>query len=783
MVESKRLSWRVFPVVVAVVCMAEGRVHAAPAGPHASATLRLRPKVQEISEASGVLRFDVSSLAGASIHRAQLVCHRDEMDGLDPAARENVEIFPLLAAFGKAADARTAARPLTLVGPWYDRFDATGIVTEWAAKRRNHGLYVKNFPKWRPGQTVLDVTVANQGAAKVRALVKGVKAFHRSGQTFVTWDEIDNTVPAPTIPWGELRKVLADLDAKRQVRYRVYRHDRPITPTSLHLAELLAEVAPLSALNVNARCVEYGIDKRLREVDISIPGPGYPERFHALGLPTRERGVGLDYPVGRYVIDTGADAKPLAPGKGLYVHTVAAPGTGHYAVTVAVDGVARSVALGAQARAVREAPAEPEPVVQGRLGASPHWDYPVKRYHYVQWCGSPKLCNLPSMAFSYGVSVPDRPPPAGPMPMELHFHHRDSSYYRPISRVRTDSLVVLPYDFPRPSGFYGYHESLGTLKSFSQGVVRNYTEERVLSLLRWVRGKWKIDPSRIACFGGTPGAVSSGPSGGAVAMWFGLKHRDFVNAAICDLPIVDTSTMERMGGPRYNRRPAWRYVHRERAWGRREWKIAEAGGRPAWEAQDCTAIARGLKPTEAAPFVAVGGNSAAIQKLIFLLRELRRPSWHESTWGTCPLLMIDGTSVTSDFQVGLRRDRSLPAVTHCSSDSEKHPNIRHSWGVRWDGSTIVDRPGRYEVTLRIQTNRASASVTANVTPRRLQRFAVTPGAGYDWTLSDAAPAAAGAKAAKPQSGRAKAAADGLLTVEGCTLTKAPRRLLITPAGQ
>ena len=70
------------------------------------------------------------------------------------------------------------------------------------------------------------------------------------------------------------------------------------------------------------------------------------------------------------------------------------------------------------------------------------------------------------------------------MPLEIHFHARGLSYYRPMARARTDSLCICPYDFPTPSGWYGYHEALGTLRSFGRGVPARVGDVPFPSVIR-----------------------------------------------------------------------------------------------------------------------------------------------------------------------------------------------------------------------------------------------------------------------------------------------------------
>jgi len=712
-----------------------------------------------------VLTFDIGAFEGKRVHRARFRCERDRLTGEDPEILETIEILAVKSRQG--GQVATDGKLLELAGPWYDSFDVTDAACAWASKRRaTPALLVKKFPRWKPERTFLDVTFDGELAARPPA-VREAKAFHRSGQTFITWRETEAPVAAKEIAYRKLKPMLDALDAKRVVRYRVYRHTRPITARTLGRAELIAEVKPLSGLNVNARCIEYGIDDKLVSDDTIITNQEDP--FGAKYVTT-EKGVGMDCPIRWFVIDEKAG--PLAPGTGLYVHTASTKGAAYYAVTAAVDGCESGQGLAAT-RAVTESPAEPLPVLQGELPRRAYWRYPAKRLHYVQWCGPPKLANVPNVAFSYGVSVSENPPDDGAIPMEVHFHPRRYSYYRPLCRVRQDSLVVSPYDFPGPTAWHGYHEAAGTLRSFLAGVVRNYTEARLLSFLGWVRRRWKVHPARIVTVGGIPPGCSREDTGGTGALLFGLRHPEFVSAIMASQPVIDPSTMS-------EKTKGWRphvsavYTERLKLLGRREWKLPASGGRPAWEELDCTRLVKAWRPTARAPFVAIGGHGEQVIAFAKALRELRRGYWCKSSWGSAPLALIDGrVRCGSTLSCGIRLDRSLPAITSCSTDREKHPEVDFSSRVRWAGDGAVDEAARYEVTL--STTRGN--ITADVTLRRLQKFRIEAGGRYNWRLVDV-------KSRKElQAGVVTADADGLLTIRKYTLRQHGARLTVTPARQ
>ena len=726
--------------------------------------------VQELGNRGIILTFDLKSLAGKKIYNVRLKCEREKLTGEDSDIQKTIEIYPIKSIKGSGSESipEYTRTPLKLIAPWYNAFDMTKLVQGWVSDDSAvKGVYVKVFPAWKAECTFLEVTYEGS-LKKEMVIVSGLKTFHRSGQTFITWQEIENIVTEEKIPWGKLKRILNTMDEKREVRYSIYQHTKPITSSNLQAAKKIAEVKPLSALDINARCIEYGIDKQIAGSEHIITGQEDPFGGHRV---TREKGIGLNYLVGRYVISD--DGKPLSPGTGLFVQTAEKAGKHYYAVAVAINGVETSAGI-VGTEPVEEKPSEPQPVLQGKLPKSPFWGYKAVRYHFVQWCAPPKYANLPNQAYSYGVSVPDNPPKDGLMPMEIFFHPRRFSYYRPVMRVRNDSLVICPYDFPMISAWYGYHEALGTLKSFKQGVVHNYTDARIVSFVKWAQKKWKVDKNRISTVGALAEGASREDAAGTAALWFGLEHRKFVNAIMASQPSIVPMMMSEKSGPHYRRRPSKRYFERVAAWGQQNWKTKTDKGKVAWEVMDCMALVQKLKPAEETPFIAIGGTDGQIISFMQLLQKLRRPSWNKAHYGTISFAMIDGSvKCSSQRTFGLRLNRSLPSMNNCSTDSIKPPDMLFGTRMEWDGDKIVDEPSKYEVILRDISRRGK--VTFDLTLRQLQKFVVKPGKSFSWKLVDVG------SGKEMQKGKTTADSDGLLTIPRLTVTLKPAKLTIQPA--
>ena len=134
--------------------------------------------------------------------------------------------------------------------------------------------------------------------------VAGLNVSHRSGQTFITWKEVDLPQLDKNCDDAAVRQLARELDDGK-LHYRIYRGSNRID--SVEGLTPIAEAKPLSCWNIDY----YG--------------------------ESAQEGK----PALRYVIEDGVE--PLPPGTGLYVHNPALPGSpvsvkSYYAVTVVKNG-------------------------------------------------------------------------------------------------------------------------------------------------------------------------------------------------------------------------------------------------------------------------------------------------------------------------------------------------------------------------------------------------------------------------------------------------------------
>jgi hypothetical protein len=656
--------------------------------------------VEQLNDGSSVLLFDLSTIpAEAQIHRARLRCDREPLDGLSDDVLKPVEILPVAGPPGDGNPPATSGKPLSLLEPWYDAFDVTNLVQRWVKGQGTAGVWVKGFPGWRKDRTFLDIMFEGQ-LERVPPAASGVQAHHRAGQTFLTWREIDDPVGRDEITWGDVKSILSDLDRRRQTRYCVYRSARPITPQTLPQATLVAEVEPLSGWNLAGRNIDRPIDRFISTERVL--------RWHQWN-PFQNASIDGDYgrdcPIDRFVIRDGQ--APLPRGTGLYVHTPTANQRAYYAVVTAIDGVenTRDVRAGLNTVGpVDETVAEPEPVCQRELPRMPFFNFDQRRLHYVRWV-APPLTNKPYEYHNWTVGVPNTLNPGAAL--ELNLHRDGYSYWRTHYRIEPGSVVVCPYDFPLKTLWYGYHECQGTMRPWSDGVIRNYTEKRLLSFVDWAAEKWSIDRNRILVTGCQGGASGSG------ALHLGLRRPDVFNMVIAG-----------HGAPDYRGfgEPA------ERLWGKVAWGLKTDNGRSVWDELDLLDTATSLPPRAELPLISLtySNNQEQTHRLAESLMAAGHAVVTHTAWGGQRLIPVSATATNWCLPLDVRRDRAMLAVF----DSGETRDAVRNGSLLWQVDDMVDQPDRFAVTLR----QGHGPFTGTITLRRLQRFAPQPGNRCAWKI-------------------------------------------------
>lgn len=554
--------------------------------------------------------------------------------------------------------------------------------------------------------------------------VTGVRALHRSGQTFITWKELQAGLPEERPTWGRAKEVLEE----STITYRIYAHAARIDVSNLKQAELIGEVGPLSGYNLNGRNVEYLIGQAMLQPDrmgeLSIGYNGFIYRWH-MDHPRMDR-----YPLSRFVIDETAG--PLPPGTGLYVHQPASAGKRYYAVVAYRKGSMMDETLNddnSLARPVTETVGPGEPVCQGDGLWGPLFDYPGRRKVYVQWA-APPLSPRANMHFNWSVLVPPDVKPVAPV--ELCFHGGNYSYAKPNVKYMAGSVQIAPHDYPF-SGWHGY-------KDPGSGRVGNHTQRRIAAFMSWAEKKLPIDPQRIIAVGGD----------GAAAM--ALAYPDMFAYVL----------ITGFEGRVLDRKAVRQFTS---AWGPKDPEVADDKGRSEWAWAELDKLVLAEPGRDLPLFVCKGGSWGRVEgwgkgrgRLYSAMHQARQPLYAHWAWG--------GTLAAPDRYTGLWRGLDItattpvPALANSSLDKEGegggHTNTVYAW------KDVKDQPDSFQITI------TGGESTFDLTPRRLRKFRVKPGEKIMWeavSLPDRQ-----GKTAPAQGGQVVADPYGLVTLEKLKLS-------------
>ena len=687
------------------------------------------------TEEGKVAQFDLSAVpAKAAVYRARLLMQRKGGYG------SSFEVFSA-AADGKVAAGAKALAPAPPYCRWFD-------VTDPLRRMRKSDPKAAAFLIRGGGydSRAIELEIAHEGAlAQPPEQVKDLKAFCRAGQVFLTFREIEDLSEGQDrYPWGSLIKKLHGYgpdgpvpnDDKRELRYRVYRHDQPITARTIGDAELLAEVVPGSGFNTR-------IVQRIWQGE-NVPSK-LDDEFVAVRLAVEPQ-------------------KPLPSGVGVYVHTVRKAGKAWYAVVTAVNGVENTADLSAAnvAGPVEQQVADPEPVLQQETftkGAYNRTADDLITRRYVYWAVPP----LAPRPLQYGFVMQWHPNRiAAPAALELS-HGKGHTNEPELSRWQRRDAILLAGSADPSIGFYvGINNCQNTLKSFRQGTWAPWTYNRHAKLVEWARKAYRIDPQQIYCYGSHWG------------LWE-LRHPDIFSVFIgwgsgeLTKGFVDWNRCQGVWGP-----------------------PSEYAGKPAeenpYEACDFWkyVTADPARPLPVQFLIACTGSHTsemsypALPRYKRALMDARQPFASDiakASWGTRTPIALQ------EYRAGrlkILRDQSKPAFGNCTLDD--NPGCGDyadgdDYGMLngyllWETETITDEPGRWEMTVYLHDSAPLAACKVDLTPRHCQKFKLRPGAECKWTDT------AGKDGAVIASGTVKADPHGLVTLRQIAVGKERNRIRI-----
>jgi hypothetical protein len=357
-----------------------------------------------------------------------------------------------------------------------------------------------------------------------------------------------------------------------------------------------------------------------------------------------------------------------------------------------------------------------------------------------------------------------------------------------VNTFPADSFIIVPND-PLNTWFYGYSDQLPGGDP-NRGMVENYTERRLLAYLDHFASQYPFDKNRVF--------VRGESMGGTGAMTLALRY-----------PKVFAGGDAKKGATNlaYTK---WKNQC-EAIWGRVQTKVKNNDGVNVWDWQnlnwyfsknhkDATWLRiNNGKEDASVPFSLLAGQAGQLPSFYKQLSDYKfghQCFWDGSSHNKRPQKFFvpdDWLEPHHAKQCFLRLDISFPAFTNFSANNnpgtgkgaavgEEHQLDNNTYDgdkeggfnrfLRWKSLTIVDEPTEYSIELNMGSGDAGYKgkgvETVDVTPRRLQKFEVKPGAVFTWTTS------------ANQTGEVTADAEGLLTVRKFKVTTEWTKLTIKP---
>ncbi len=528
--------------------------------------------------------------------------------------------------------------------------------------------------------------------------VTGIKAFCRAGQVFVTWKDV------------------AEGEAGTKYRYSVYRSDQPITQANV------AQAQPVIQGILSNSCKMLGMD-----------------------LTTKDR---LDPKKPRIRLTDGGERLPLWSGMG--VHTVAKDGKGYYAV-MATDLALKPLSKVVPGQSATTAPVD-EKVAQ--VG-------PIRQFSAAELSN-----NAGKISGKKGL----------PLYVQLHASCSSKAwmarsgdyftYFAPRKELGwragqpgvfglaesgkgVPHLVLAPRDtMNKPSGTRGVENLwFGLLckpnwSTEKQPRAYPFSEQRVDWIIKWVSGKYGIDPNRICMGGQSMGAWGT--------FTIGLKRPDIFAALYptgpkCHqwmLPGIGKVTRIYLKGPTRDKKVPAKYIQ-------------QLGGKPPMlpdgktEFFDYLDLVTYVEKTHRdLPFACfIGGRQgrkpwasyAKWENMVDMVKALTKNhhgfgfGWDNKGHGSAKkqFRLLKKYYPWTLFALNV----SYPAFGNSSIDDDIGPdgpdegyvNVGFVW------KDVVDEAGKWSA--KISNAEAKKDMTADVTPRRCQKFKVKRGEKLKWTNS------------------------------------------------
>ena len=320
------------------------------------------------------------------------------------------------------------------------------------------------------------------------AEVRGLRVFCREGQTFLTWQEDGSD-------W-----------------YYVYASSKPIKKVAGR--KWIAKIPKGSNRFRFPHLTSYKGSK----------AKIYRDLFH--GKPWADR----------IQIESSLDSSKCLPdGTGLFVRTVKNRAATYYAVTSTED---------AEVEMDRNALGNAVDEEKGIPGATLVYKEENRHYFvfftdYDVWNAEGVDDHMHGYAHVFVASIPEKLSNPAPLSVRLHAYSAWSGVFMPYSYPINDGVSIAMFDYSL-TWWFGHSEALKDLeqKNAPVGKVVNYTEQRLMQVVRWVASSPKTFPAEID---GSRVYVLGGSMGGSGTNHITCKHGDLVTSGQASKGYTDWS--------------------------------------------------------------------------------------------------------------------------------------------------------------------------------------------------------------------------------------------------
>ena len=398
--------------------------------------------------------------------------------------------------------------------------------------------------------------------------------------------------------------------------------------------------------------------------------------------------------------------------------------------------------------------------------------------------------------FEARLLVPTGQPADAKLPVRMNLHGYGGAPML-ASSGGIPTIQVAPHD-PENSWWTGYNENLPGPRPTS-GVIHNYTQRRMLNLLKWVLDTYEqADASKVT--------LSGQSMGGTGTIFMAARHArhfaHFIGLLAGTAP-----------GP-IGQSPSWNIVTTlEHLWGDHELNLLSDTGINAWQLYDITSAIESDLDTRNSFFTTVSGKNDNIilfssmvgvsdfsgksfsQSLQenkighFTLWDQRSHSSKEAD------LDAEWWTIWDNDVTYLNRDLAFPAFSNSTADDDigvEDGEGGYTGDLRgavnryliWDSAAIVDDRNQFSMPIRVRVNTdgtpssdpdmpamgddyfGSLPIRSNVTIRRVQHFQTLAGEAVSWEYGD-------------QFGTAYAGSDGSITITGLEIDREFVPLVLT----